>query len=728
MITGHYTLEAITDNAAKFVPRPFLYTKRQWADTWTFREDFIVESATFCAGGQDLDTLIFRRKYGLHIPPWGTEAEFFEPLESMEGTWIRLGLEKPNSNGETSEDFIDTVWVGQIVCVKPEPQGSSASGVYGEQIFTCYGPAFLLRKIHVTQSFWDIGEESGEESEDTGEESEDDGEESKLAWCQWLPTPNDFNGEGIGNRSENQSAISEDEGTEETYLFGKSGRWTCGQFARYLIYRIAPNSGLQWSITGSALETLDEMDLRAEWCHFGDVVTLWDMLHTIIRTDCGIDFFVRFNESVDKSENESGSPAEFEIVVFSLVADDVIVGDASFPRNPDRLQVISGGGQDFLKVDLINSDEYHYSKIRLYGDRIISCMTLWGENSDIPWDDVDVDTCVENTLFSLWSDILESEYRYAVGDEKDEDDPDNNDTERMDSYYSKVFRRFGANKDIDLLKSNVLFEGIYTGVVNPVEAPKKGQPKAYQLCDRKTEDFVPFALGEKTVSWYQFNNDKKEKKKTAKPLVWIKAYEDEEEATDDENFLYRPVNELGFSVAPLDDWIGVSVEGKPPHILAGDKEWDGSETAVDPQYDWRTMVATVAFKTDQRVYIERSTGDSGGTLEEVYPNVQCWVVPPGTAYAYKNKGFIVPKYFVVTRTDHKELEPLLAAKIARYKGRGKAVVEMFAARNMTQYLGMVLTLVIEDDLMHKVNAPVTEIRLTFSGGASRTVISAGYPT
>ena len=139
------------------------------------------------------------------------------------------------------------------------------------------------------------------------------------------------------------------------------------------------------------------------------------------------------------------------------------------------------------------------------------------------------------------------------------------------------------------------------------------------------------------------------------------------------------------------------------------------------------MVATVAFKTDRRVFLEHGTGDTGGTLEEVYSNAQCWVVAKGTAYAYKKKGFSLTEERAVVRNDIEELERLLAPKVARYRGRGKAVVELFAARNVTQYLGTVLTLVMEDDWVHEVNAPVTEIRLTFSGGASRTIISAGYP-
>ena len=271
-------------------------------------------------------------------------------------TWIRLGLEKPNSNGQTSEDFIDSVWIGQVVSVKPEPQGSNASGPYGEQVFTCYGPAYLLRKIRIMNAFWEAGEEN------------------KIALCEWLPTPNDLHGKGIGNRSKNQSAIPVEESEEQTYLFGSSDRWTCGQFVRYLIHRFAPRSGFLWSIGGNALETLDQMDLRAEWCHFGDVSTLWDMLHAVIRPDCGLDFFIRFKEgskeysyihykmgwgnfaSTWETRIVPEVPNIFEIVIFSLVADDVSVGSVTFPKNPDRLQVISGGGQDFLKVDLANSD------------------------------------------------------------------------------------------------------------------------------------------------------------------------------------------------------------------------------------------------------------------------------------------------------------------------------------------------------------------------------------
>lgn len=736
-----YTLETVDDGSVKFIPRPFLFKKASWSKPWEFQDDFIIESATFNVGGQDLDTLIFRRKYGLHVRPGQVEAEYLAPLENMEGTWIRLAIE----TGDSDQGNAQTVWIGQVSSVKPVPQGSAASGPYGEQIFTCFGPGQYLRKTIVSRSVWEVHSVQYDQTDST-----------KYALCQWLPVPNDMNGKGIGNRSREKRTIQD----IETYIFGGSEqwgyRWTCGQFAEYLVRRFGSNSEIEWTISGDALETLNEMDLRPEYCSgFGDSASIWDMLHAVIRPDCGFDFFIKTKETDKESDGETDGETEsepeqtysFEIVVFSLVGKDITVGETTFKANANTLKVVSGGGHDFLRVDLAQSEEYNYSKIRIYGDRILVCATLVGEQLLATGETSPGESTQEKPkqpfskeknpkLDSLWISDTEEAYRDAKGtsDEDEngssnvEEDETLNDEERKKPEFEDVFTRFGAEGDVDLATMQLVPSSNQKGEISFPKPTSENQNEVYyQLFDRKTENFVPlFPDEEKPVVYSESTQEEVDAKKAIRPLVWILAEDEESEKEDAQK--YRLAGELGLNVTPLDDWIGIRMRAKPAHLIAGGTEWTGSATGVEPQWDHKTLVATIAWKSDQRVYLEYETGDEGSTLEEIYPKAQCWTVAPGTAYAYSKKKFQIQETGIVVRNDVESLEKILVAKAARYQGRGKAVVELFSPWLILDYLGTILTTVAESDYTHEINAPVTQIRMEWSGGnASKTTLSAGYP-
>lgn len=771
-------LESIDDGSARFVPRPFLYTKNTLSAKWTFQTDLIIESATLCAGAQDIDTLIFRRKYGLHILPDETEAEMIDPLEHAEGMWVKLDIEVVIEPEEGSEEDpkieLETIWVGQVAAVTPIPQGSSASGPYGEQVFTCYGGAEILRKTHLSKSFWLIGEpeseNNGENGNENNSESPEENNTKKHAVCQWLPIPNDMWGRGVGNRSAEKFKLDE----VSSFVFGGSKRWTCGDFAEYLIKRFVSTESLEWNIVGAGM--LDSMDLRPEYCSgFSETASVWDLLHAVIRPDCGLDFYIRFQEVLPESESDEYK-AWFDIVVFSLTSENITVGDTTFLKNPDTLKIVSGGGHDFLRLDLVKTEEYNYSKFRLYGDRILLCATLWGESVEIPKAPEEEDTEEESEeeedpkefrIVPLWKSETKKEYddiKPPSEDEQEgesqensaeEQDPTANDAERAHARFADVYTKYGAKKELDVAALEILPASNSKGKVSFPKLPPEEEPEPepspepgeepeevpdvpdYQWIDRATENFVPLFADEEGPVDFQADpaegqeppdKDEIAKKEPSSPLVWFLAEDEESESEEeDDGKIYRLAHELGFSVTPLSDWLGVQVSAKPQHLIAG--EWNGSETEIEPQWDYRFMVATLAFKTDQRVFLEYDTGDQGQILEEVHPKIQCWAIAPGTAVAYSGKKFKVQEEGVVVRNDIKDLEPILAAKAARYKARGKAVVELFALRSVNSWLGTILSKVKEDVIEHEVNAPITKITLTWRGeNNATTTISAGYPS
>ncbi|MBN2711361.1 MAG: hypothetical protein JXR97_02865, partial [Planctomycetes bacterium] len=115
------------------------------------------------------------------------------------------------------------------------------------------------------------------------------------------------------------------------------------------------------------------------------------------------------------------------------------------------------------------------------------------------------------------------------------------------------------------------------------------------------------------------------------PMVFIK----------DEDGNYVQVDKIktdtctGCQVRMLDDCLGIEVAGNPNHKIALNHFSDANvPDGEEPEFDYSTLVATVAMETDERLRVEAGSGDR--VLRFIVPEAQCWYVNPNTVVGLKD--------------------------------------------------------------------------------------------
>lgn len=271
--------------------------------------------------------------------------------------------------------------------------------------------------------------------------------------------------------------------------------------------------------------------------------------------------------------------------------------------------------------------------------------------------------------------------------------------------------------------------------------PLQGTPADYQVAVRSTLDWIPLREGvDYSVDPPLDNNPAGATPELLPPCVWAPDYVWTGDATGVQHTA-SPVDKLGVSVSvPNREW-GVHLSGSPNHALA-----DGHGVTKSDHYpliDYRELVATIAFESDQRFTLEVAmpgASASDGVLEVEAPGAECWYLAPntvvGAALAAVQSGFTSagPKiktsgnFGRLLRNDLATLELVMASTLSRYiTGRARAEIIVKGLKPWTGLVGQVLTYVQEGGTTHAVHSPITSVqwRLSEQGGPE-TVILAGF--
>ncbi len=157
------------------------------------------------------------------------------------------------------------------------------------------------------------------------------------------------------------------------------------------------------------------------------------------------------------------------------------------------------------------------------------------------------------------------------------------------------------------------------------------------------------------------------------------------------------------------------VNTKPmAHAIAKGTFVPGSEAPSkhNPVYDWRRMLVTLAYRTEQRptVTLERSSAGDVYTrtlpLEE--PTAELWYVAPGTIQAIGPNGQLEAHPGGVVRDDSARLQ-LLAALAYTWYGGTRATIEVRFKRMFWFPLGWFIKAVLSAAGYQDVGTPISRV-------------------
>ena len=180
------------------------------------------------------------------------------------------------------------------------------------------------------------------------------------------------------------------------------------------------------------------------------------------------------------------------------------------------------------------------------------------------------------------------------------------------------------------------------------------------------------------------------------------------------------------------DW-RIHVNASPNHLLARNHWTSAAATAIEPLYDWQTLVATVAIETDQRLELSSVIKDarpSDGVMVIHDDSAELWYLAPNTAVMVAGNGNLLrsPGRQVVLRNDADRLALILAGAIARYgRPRARAEIVYRGLLPMGHLLGNILTVVEQpgSDALN-IQAPITAVEWEMVGGRPTTTVRAGF--
>lgn len=493
---------------------------------------------------------------------------------------------------------------------------------------------------------------------------------------QWLP---DLNGRDKGHTLIGNRTGSKYTGDgHDCYLFGGSAVWTRRQFIEYILDRFANVAGQPvWTLGGTAVSVLGDVE---DTLRLGSVHSVYDLVRMMVPTRLGVDFAI--------VPTDDG----FEISVYSLSPTAISYGGATLPANPDTVIWQVRDALDLASTEVARSQSQRYATIRVLGRRMVVCCSP---------------RVVYETLEPKWTTIEESDYLDGTGTPADEDTL--HDQARRRDEMRRVWQQYAIPVDMDpddLLAAPLVAAD---GTVDPNDTGPR------QNVVRRTLRWLPLREGKDYSAGVPADEGAGE---LLAPVAYVQ---------DPETLRYVPVDTLGISVSVLSqDW-GVHLGASPNHLLALN-HWDGAaDSADEPQYDYDTLVTTIAFEADQRLRLEETLDDDDGSvLEIIDDSAELWYLAQNTVVGIDAGGVLqATASGAVIRNDVDKLGQIMAGAVARYQqSRARAVFVLEGWHHLQGYIGHVLVGVDDGGGSEEMAAPITSVR--WDADPPRTVLITGF--
>ena len=657
------------------VAAPIIESKAAWSDDWEYEPELDLDQATVATNADGNSQATIRRQYGEEAK-WPWELGFSERLQRyMIDRWIRVSFVV---DGETIVVFVGRITTEARRIDDTGPGSDPANGTgkpQGEQTWVVRGAQHLLQRVDVSTAFWW------------------DDQASEVREIGHIPDMNALDEQRviIGNRSADLH--------DDAYIFGGTDTWNHLQFCEYLLDRfMTTDAGPTWRMGGQT----DVLEALTTHVKFRNSQSVGEMLTQLINASHGLDFCVF--PFVEEAEEDQPGDAGFELFVYALTAENIAFGNATLPRNPNEVKITAPLPRDVIGLELAASGDQQYRAIRVYGRRIVVCTTLHAPTE----------------LEGKWTEALEDAYRDGAGEGYTAAE---HDQARMADKFRTVYQQFGA-PSVGLWD---VWPNYDNGVFVNMAASQQAQI-------RNTLGWTPLQESfDYSVNPPEDDNPTGHKPVLLAPMVWLYAPGPFGAWAGK----YVPAERMGINISvPRNDW-GVILGSSPNHLVARDA-WEGGEggrpSETPGYFDETEMVATIAFRTDQR--LELTWGLPGSEVQTVkdieVPDAELWVLAPGTVVGVDYQGQLItsPDEPVELRNDTAKLEQEMVGAIARYaRPRNRLAVTFNGLYPWYFLITQILTTIEAGGDETRVQAPLTSIEWTVPRGEAaipRTIIRTGF--
>ncbi|MCO6438965.1 MAG: hypothetical protein J5J06_17865 [Phycisphaerae bacterium] len=392
--------------------------------------------------------------------------------------------------------------------------------------------------------------------------------------------------------------------------------------------------------------------------------------------------------------------APIGIELFSLLDEDVAVGNETLPGNPviEQLNIDEGHGKRArVVIDTVD----RYERLIVRGERLLSCF------SASPGLDVVYNLA---SMSKAWTASEEAAYKAAANDE-----------ERKRMIYDRVWcafrlgfeadREFTWKLPLDNTSLNPSFD-----LSGNIQLDQHNE--ATWLAGKKIDDVLPFVAQadegfESTLPAYE------------KPLVFLRLEGALKPAGGADPYFTRgDMAKSGCHLRMSDRDMEVRVECTPAHLI-GKGTFDSPTKpypSADPLYDHRYIVATIAVRTDSRPMVvetlpslgERPTYRHRELVIDV-PDCEVWIMAPTTVIGTNANGSLQfwtgPR---VVRDDTDRLRQTAALAKAWFHKLRAALVYTAPGLEPTPDIGTLVLNIRAGQIFREVRSVVTERRLDFA--------------
>jgi len=662
--------EALTMPLKYTAPRFFV--KEKWNDGWSEITDLCeLKEMDFRTAAAGVPQCEFVTRYGLLKMPREDEITFHDPLD-LRDYWLKVTVEE---NGEDEIAFMGIIY-NDVRDIK-----GSTDRILGEQPWVANGPLKILMNKEVAISYW-----------------QDAGAQKTIGW---VPAKNnrDKRKVFVGNRSAERSSAD-----GEPYQYGGKDLWSNLEYLEYVVaMHVIDSEGPVWSISGAT----DAVAAIIDSTDFGRVENVAQIFEKIIPRKYGLDYYIAYSET------------GFEIVIFSLLADDSFFGGSSIAKNPNILRVERGNANNIANVRVVRTRENMYDKFRILAKRVVICATLRGQAA------LDSD----NSLIPNWTQELEDEYKAGSPIDSVEDD-----VFRKRDKFKSVYQYFTAPTDWDyrggLLSPAIDLDGLIA--VDPAD---------FQNSVRRTLSWIPLKRDfDYSTNPETDNSNPNTEPELQAPVAYIYDTNVNDEFTK-KNVIraeqYIECHLHGMSVQVPYHELGICVNASPNHTLALNSAFEeespeASTTDADILYDYATLMATIAWESDQVLQLGYdvpgvlAVGD--GSIKVIpVDDAELWLLAPDTVVGLDDQGVPLTSGsdYRILRDDGPRLEQIAAGEIARYldeRVRSEMTIKCHYA--WAKYLGSIMQ-VAEIGQAEFPGAPITMIQWN-AGKSPQMNIRTGY--
>jgi len=609
-----------------------VYYKWVWNSPWRYAPYFEPITATLAAA-PTISTATFKMRYGEGY--WEDMQQMINGSRLQAYTYCYFQIRIRRGQNET------ILWTGVAPTETFRLLGQSGTIKTADQVIQAQGLEILLRNR--LDGAWVKPVGGGDPQ-----------------WISRIPTFNrryEYGGNIIGNRS----YMLETE--ELTYIFGDADEpWDNFAIAEYLLAHYQYENGPVFVLTGE-----DKIEKALEGIigvYDFSSMTVLAALNTLINRSRG------FAWSIVVSKNNEGNDDLVDIVPFSLLDEDIQLGDILMPANSKRIPLDLWSEQTHLNVEIVGDIAHVYDRIVVQGARMKSCCSLSFANGG---------------LERGWSTAEENAFKLAAKESDDYGDLDDiakanrNDKFRAEDRFERVFTTFRIPRDWNWIiggkKVNPWLDSAGELDIN--------SQSTYWNVDKRFINSLPFKVGfDYSGSKPVDNNPDNAEPEFRSLFVLVK---DKDGKYQYANRLKQGLKQVSARIRPLTREMAVLMCFSPQY-LAAKNHWNNAEPAdlafmiEDIGIDYEDIIVTAFLETDQQIQIVHAFNyyENQRTLIITIPEAELWYVVPDTIIGIDENGECI-KYGCYKsdflRDDRERLNTALDAAIAWYgKERNKAAI------------------------------------------------------